>query len=92
MNREITEVETRFWHSISLKEKAVFYEHLSNLLDGGVTLVEALDSFCAKIKNPLLYKEITSVLRLIDSGDSMSTALKKHPHTFDKSEVSIVEA
>ena len=92
MNREITEVETRFWHTISLKEKAVFYEHLGNLLDGGVTLVEALESFCAKIKNPLLYQEITSVLRLIDSGDSMSIALKKHPHTFDKSEVSIIEA
>ncbi len=92
MIREIQEVETRFWHSISLKEKAVFYEHISNLLEGGVTLVEALESFCVKIKNPLLYREITSILRLIDSGDAMSTALKKHPHTFDKSEVSIIEA
>jgi type II secretory pathway component PulF len=92
MQKEFPEVEVQFWHTISLKEKAVFYEHISNLLDGGVTLLEALESFCAKVKNPLFYNEAVSLLRLIDSGDVMSIAMKKHPRSFDKSEVSIVEA
>lgn len=92
MQKEFPEVEVQFWHTISLKEKAVFYEHISNLLDGGVTLLEGLESFCAKVKNPLFYNEAVSLLRLIDSGDVMSTAMKKHPRSFDKSEISIVEA
>ena len=92
MQKEFSEAEVQFWHTITLKEKAVFYEHISNLLDGGVTLLEALESFCAKVKNPLFYNEAISLLRLIDSGDVMSIAMKKHPRTFDRSEVSIVEA
>ena len=43
MQKEFPEVPVQLWHSISLKEKAVFYEHISNLLDGGVTLLEALE-------------------------------------------------
>lgn len=31
-NPEIKEV--RFWHTITSKEKALFYEHLANMVDG----------------------------------------------------------
>lgn len=89
---EAQEVPIYFWNTISLKEKAVFYEHLSNLLDGGVTLIEALQSFVAKTTNPLFYREIAQLLLLIDSGDVMSIGMKKLPRTFDVSEISIVEA
>ncbi len=92
MQREIIDVPVHFWNRITLKEKAVFYEHLSNLIDGGVTLIEALDSFCEKVVNPLFYREVAQLLHLIDSGDIMSMAMKKLPRTFDKSEISIVEA
>ncbi len=44
------------------------------------------------MKNPLLYREVSQLLLLIDSGDVMSTAMKKLPRTFDKSEISLVEA
>lgn len=92
MQREFSEVEVHFWNSISLKEKAIFYEHLANLVDGGITLIEALESFCQKVVNPRMYREITQLLLMIDSGDSMSNAMKKLPRTFDISEVSIIQA
>lgn len=92
MQGEIPEVPVHFWNTISLKEKAVFFEHLANLLDGGVTLIEALQSFVVKTVNPLMYQEVAQLLLLIDSGDVMSIAMKKLPRTFDISEVSIVEA
>ncbi len=92
MQGEIQEVPVYFWNKITLKEKAVFYEHLSNLLDGGVTLIEALQSFAEKTENPLMYREIAQLLLLIDSGDVMSIAMKKLPRTFDVSEISIIEA
>lgn len=34
MQREVPEIQIHFWNTITLKEKAVFYEHLANLLDG----------------------------------------------------------
>jgi len=92
MHAETKEVPIYFWNTITLKEKAVLYEHLANLLDGGVTLIEALQSFVAKTQNPLLYREINQLLLLIDSGDVMSIAMKKLPRSFDVSEVSIIEA
>lgn len=92
MQREVPDVPVYFWNRITLREKAVFYEHLANLVDGGVTLIEALESFASKTVNPLLYREVMQLLLLIDSGDVMSFAMKKLPRTFDVSEVSIVEA
>ncbi len=92
MQGDLQEVPVHFWNTISLKEKAVFFEHLANLLDGGVTLIEALQSFLEKTENPLMYQEVVQLLLLIDSGDVMSIAMKKLPRTFDVSEVSIVEA
>jgi type II secretory pathway component PulF len=92
MQDEFQDVPVYFWNRITLREKAVFYEHLSNLLDGGVTLIEALRSFVEKTTNPLLYREVAQLLLLIDSGDVMSIAMKKLPRTFEIAEVSIVEA
>lgn len=84
--------EIRFYHRISLREKSVFYEHLSNLIDGGVTLVSALASFVEKTDNPKMYRLICELLLFIESGDPVSVAMRKFPKFFSKSEVSIVEA
>ena len=92
MNREFQDIQVHFWNRITLKEKALFYEHLANLIDGGVTLIEALDSFCDKTKNPRFYRDTAELLFLIESGDVMSNAMKKLPRTFERGEISIVEA
>lgn len=92
MATEFAEVPVHFWNRITLKEKALFYEHLSNLIDGGVTFIDALRSFCEKTENPLFYKYATELLMLVESGDIMSNAMKKLPRAFDRGEVSIIEA
>ena len=38
-----------FLRSIPLKDKVLFYESISNLLDGGVTLVAALRGFVSRL-------------------------------------------
>ncbi len=86
------EVPVRFYHRISLKEKALFYEHLSNLVDGGVTLIDALRSFIEKTPNPRFFRDSRELLLLIESGDTMSLAMKKFPNTFERSEISIIES
>lgn len=89
---ESAEVPVRFWHRVSTKEKALFFEHLSNLVEGGVTVVQALHSFLEKTGNPRFYAELSELVLLVESGDPVSTAMKKLPRTFGRAEVSIVES
>lgn len=84
--------EVRFWHKIETRDKALFYEHLSNMVDGGVPVIQALRSFLDKNKNPRLASEITNLLFFVESGDSFSIAMRKLPGTFDRREIAIVAA
>ncbi len=84
--------EVRFWHRISIKEKALFYEHLANMVDGGVWVIAALHSFLDKNRNVKMEVEIMSLLVFVESGDSFNIAMKKLPSTFDRREVAIIEA
>ncbi len=88
--KEIREV--RFWHRISIKEKALFYEHLANMVEGGVTVLDALRSFLDKNRNIKMDREINNLLVFVESGDGFSIAMKKLPSIFDKREVAIIEA
>lgn len=84
--------EVRFWHKIETRDKALFYEHLSNMVDGGVPVIGALRSFLDKTKNLRLASEVTNLLFFVESGDSFSIAMKKLPNTFDRREIAIVAA
>jgi len=84
--------EVRFWHRISIKEKALFYEHLANMVDGGVSVIAALRSFLDKNRNIKMEVEIMNLLVFVESGDSFSIAMKKLPSIFDKREIAIIEA
>lgn len=84
--------EVRFWHRISTKEKALFYEHLANMVDGGVSVIAALRSFLDKNRNVKMEAEILHLLVFVESGDGFSIAMKKLPTTFDKREIAIIEA
>lgn len=90
VNPEIKEV--RFWHTITSKEKALFYEHLANMVDGGVPVIASLRSFLDKNKNPKLEAEVLNLLIFVESGDSFSIAMKKLPSVFDRREIAIIEA
>lgn len=95
MQSNIPETElppVRFWHRIGTKEKALFFEHLSNLVEGGVTVIQALHSFLEKVGNPRFYAEVSELVLLVESGDPVSTAMKKLPRTFGRAEISIVES
>lgn len=81
-NAEEQTAAVRFWHRIGTKEKAFFFEHLSNLVDGGVTVVQALHSFLEKTANPRFAAELSELVLLVESGDPVSTAMKKLPRTF----------
>ncbi|EKE28571.1 MAG: hypothetical protein ACD_3C00043G0010 [uncultured bacterium (gcode 4)] len=90
--QEFREEPIYFWQTITPRDKALFYEHLSNLIDWWVTVISALNAFLEKTLNPRLAKEISNLLIFIDSWDSFSIAMKKLPTVFNKKEIAIIEA
>ena len=73
-------------------EKSNFYEYLAVMIDGWVSISKALESIKKKNKNPYFAEKIDELVTFIDSGDSLSKAMKKIPDIFIDSETAIIEA
>lgn len=80
------------FRKVSLIEKFNFYEYLSVMLDGGVTISETLDSVQSKIKKPFFKEKIKELQTYVSSGDSFSKSMKKIPQIFTSGEISIIES
>ena len=78
--------------SVSIRDRSMFYEHLSNLIDGGVSIIEALKSFVTKTDNLRFKNEVDNLLFFVESGDNMSTAMRKIPGFFGDREIALVES
>lgn len=81
-----------FQRKVSLVDKFNFYEYLSVMLDGGVTISETLDSVQTKIQNRFFKEKIKELQTYVSSGDSFSKSMKKIPQIFSSSEISIIES
>lgn len=86
------EKEFYIFKSVSLIDKFNFYEYLSIMLDGGVTITSSLESVSKKIRNVYFREKIAEILLFISSWDSLNKAMKKMPDIFTQSEYSIIEA
>lgn len=85
-------INLSFLQKVSLIDKFNFYEYLSVMLDGGVTISETLNSVQTKIKNKYFKEKIAELQTYVSSGDSFSKSMKKIPQIFTSGEVSIVES
>lgn len=77
---------------VSMVDKYNFFEYLAVMIDGGVSITEALDSVENKISSPYFKEKVKELITYISSGDSFSKSMKKMPDVFTASEISIVEA
>lgn len=73
-------------------EKYNFYEYLSVMIDGWVSIVESLKTVELKVTSPYFKQKIRDLVTFILSGDSFSKSMKKIPDIFTSSEISVVEA
>lgn len=76
---------------VSVTQKLIFARYLSILLRSGLTITEALniiyDQASGKFKNI-----VKNILATVQSGNSLSTALKKYPKIFSELFISAVYA
>lgn len=81
-----------FFQKVSIVEKFNFYEYLSVMLDGGVTISEALESVQSKLKNQFFKQKLEELTMFVRSGDSLSKSMKKIPQIFSSGEIAIIES
>ncbi len=78
--------------SISIKDKALFYENVANLLEWGVTLLSALHGLRDRLGPGKLQEWVDHLVFFVEWWDPVNVAMRKLPNFFEEQEVAIVES
>lgn len=74
------------------KSLVVFTRQFATMIDAGLPLIQGLDILGSQEPNPTLKKAISRVKGDVESGSTLSNAIKKHPKIFNDLYVSLVAA
>jgi len=77
---------------VTRPELITFCFHLSQLLNAGVSIIEALTDLRDTIDNPGFRQVVASILEDIGGGQKLSEAMSNHPYCFDTVFVALVRA
>src|SRR6266699_887453 len=78
--------------SVALADLVVFTRQLATMIDAGLAMVQSLQALAEQTTNKVMRDVIKDVCTRVESGDSFSQALVKHPKCFNKLFVSMVDA
>src|SRR5213083_67756 len=77
---------------VALADLVVFTRQLATMVDAGLAMVQSLQALAEQTTNKVMRDVIRDVCTRVESGDSFSQALTKHPKVFNKLYVSMVDA
>jgi len=77
---------------IKTQDIVMFNVQLANMLNSGLSIISSLDTLQKQCENKKLNDIIGRVSRSVESGESLSQALAKHPRVFPNLFVSMVKA
>lgn len=77
---------------VSLADQVVFTRQLATMIDAGLAMVQSLQALAEQTSNKAMRDIIKDVTARVEGGDNFSDALRKHPKTFDRLYVSMVDA
>jgi type IV pilus assembly protein PilC len=78
--------------SVALSDLVVFTRQLATMIDAGLAMVQSLQALAEQTTNKVMRDTIKDVCSRVESGDSFSEALSKHPKTFNRLYVCMVAA
>jgi len=78
--------------SVPLADLVVFTRQLATMLDAGLAMVQSLQALAEQSSNKVMRDVIKDICVRVESGDSFSQALLKHPKVFNKLFVCMVDA
>src|SRR5471032_233515 len=77
---------------VGLSDLVVFTRQLATMIDAGIAIVQALQALAEQMPNKVMRDVIRDVCSRVESGESFSEALQKHPKTFNKLYYSMIAA
>src|SRR4051812_28856700 len=89
MNREIP---MPFGGGVNLKDLAIMSRQFATMINSGLSLLRALAILADQTENRTLAKTLFEVRTAVESGQSLSAALGKHPKVFPPLVVNMVRA
>ncbi len=82
----------RSFGKVKLGNLAVFCRQFSTMVDAGVSLVRCLDVLGRQTQDPKLKKILLDIGERVESGESLSNAMRRHPRTFNNLFVGLIRA
>jgi len=77
---------------VALADLVVFTRQLATMIDAGIAIVQGLQALADQTPNKVMRDVIRDVCSRVESGESFSEALQKHPKTFNRLYFSMVSA
>ncbi len=77
---------------VGLADLVIFTRQLATMIDAGLAMVQSLQALSEQTTNKVMRDVIKDITSRVESGDSFSEALQKHPKVFDRLYVCMVGA
>jgi type IV pilus assembly protein PilC len=77
---------------VALSDLVIFTRQLATMIDAGLAMVQSLQGLAEQTTNKVMRDTIKDVCARVESGDSFSEALQKHPKVFSRLYVCMVAA
>src|SRR5499427_7775354 len=77
---------------VALADLVIFTRQLATMIDAGLAMVQCLQALIEQTTNKVMRDVIKDVCTRVESGDSFSEALQKHPKAFNRLYVCMVAA
>src|SRR3954452_18451984 len=71
---------------------AIFFRQFSVMIDAGLPLVQCLEILAANQENQIFQKCLTGVRTSVESGSTLSNAMRQFPKIFDDLTTNMIEA
>src|SRR6478752_6427356 len=86
------EIKLPFGGGVPEKDLVVFTRQFATMIDAGLPIVQCLDILASQSPNKNFQKVLYDVKAQVESGDTLSAALKKHPRVFNDLFTNLVQA
>jgi len=77
---------------VGLADLVIFTRQLATMIDAGLAMVQSLQALAEQTTNKVMRDVIKDICTRVESGDSFSEALQKHPKVFSRLYFSMVAA
>ncbi|MFA6547184.1 MAG: type II secretion system F family protein, partial [Limisphaerales bacterium] len=78
--------------AVPLQDLVMFTRQLATMIDAGIAIVGSLQGLAEQTDNKIMRDVIRDICARVESGDNFSTALTKHPKTFERLYCCMVDA